>query len=114
MLQITKKMKNTLDREYFFNKVKKLLTERTTHIAMKQALSDQEVWKPLWNKIWEQMKEKNEYFLAVVLTYTLVCHCEQLDAENMLSQALDMPDPEFEMKSFFADREYLRFSEFDL
>lgn len=114
MLQITQKTQNHLDQEYFFTKLHSFLLERTTHSEMQLALSNKYVWKNLWDKFWVNVKDINEYYSAVMLTYILACYCEKLDPEESLSKVLNLNDPEFEMKNFFADRHYLRFSEFYL
>jgi hypothetical protein len=112
MLQITLNTQEKLTQESFFSKLHGFLLERTTHLEMQLALSNKDVWKTLWDKFWDKAKDVNEYYSAVILAYVLACYCEKLDPEESLDKIINTVDPEFEMKFFLADHQYLRFSEF--
>ncbi len=111
MLTLRQEQVDELARGYFFRKLHKFLEERCQHEVMLAQLSDPRKWDILWRRFWEEVKS-SEKMAAITLTFVLACQCEGLSPGEMLTEAMQQPNPEFFMKCFWSDHGYLRFAEF--
>ena len=113
MLTLNKAQINYITRSHFFYKLARFLDERSKHQKLHDKLRDNIYIESLWTPIYNKFIEDMEYLLALKLSFALVCECEGINVENAFVKLSQLTEPEFAMKSFFEDRGYLRFSEFD-
>jgi len=103
-----------LTRNHFMEKTRNFLIERSGHEGMQLLLALKPECFALWNRLLDELGDKDEYGLAVTLSFALASKTQGHNPENTVRQVLAKDDAEYVMKTFMAEWKVLRFSEFDL
>ena len=114
MLKISAQQMQAVLRNHFMEKTRSFLLERSPHKKMLSLLAQQEECFSFWSRLLDELGERDEYTLAVILSFALASVTQGHEPEDAVRRVLAKDDAEYTMKQLLAHWGILRFSEFDL
>lgn len=113
MLSISAEQMQKLTQDMFFNRVRRFILENCKSEHLLALAKDRQILPALWMPVWNTAAKLSEHDCAVFLVMLGVCKCEGIELHSVDEMAGQVGAREVQLKKFFEDRGYFRFSDFD-
>lgn len=113
MLRITAGEMYRFTREMFFANVRRFILANSKNEKLRDLTLDGKTLPALWTPIWDSAASLSEHDCALFLIMLAVCKCEEIALHSVEEMANQVGAREVQIKKFFEERGYFRFTDFD-